>query len=45
MKKKYLGVMIAGTIVGAAASMYSSNLIKPRFRRKLMRKGMRILKF
>ena len=44
MKGKYLGAILAGTIVGAAAGMYSSNMMKPRARKRLMKKGMKMLK-
>jgi len=36
MKGRYLGAIIAGSIVAAAAGMYSSNMMKPRARKKCM---------
>lgn len=43
MKNRYLTAIIAGTVVGAAAGMYSKNMMKSRRKRNLLRKSKRML--
>lgn len=44
MKGKYISAMVAGSILGAAAGMYSSNMMKSKSRRKLIKMGRKIIR-
>ncbi|MBB6214801.1 gas vesicle protein [Anaerosolibacter carboniphilus] len=44
MRDKFMTGIIAGGIIGATAGLYAFNKMSPRQRRKLMKRGSRVIK-